>query len=98
MKEYILVWIGILTIGMIGIVINRRNIIIMLMSIELMLIGINMCIITGGVEIGNITGSLVGLIILIIAIAESIIGLSILVAYKRVRGTIGVKYINILRG
>lgn len=98
MEEYIILSITIFVIGMIGIVINRRNIIIMLMSIELMLIGINMQIITGSTMTGDILGELGGLIILIIAAGESAIGLSILVAYKRVRGTIGVKYINILRG
>lgn len=98
MSEYYILSTTIFIIGLLGIVINRRNIIIMLMSIELMLIGINISLITGGETTGDILGELGGLIILIIAAGESAIGLSILVAYKRVRGTISVKYINLLRG
>jgi NADH-quinone oxidoreductase subunit K len=98
MSEYYILSTTIFIIGLLGIVINRRNIIIMLMSIELMLIGINISLITGAETTGDILGELGGLIILIIAAGESAIGLSILVAYKRVRGTISVKYINLLRG
>ncbi len=85
-------------IGIVGIVINRKNIIVILMSIELMLLAINMMLIVGAASMDNRSGEILALYILVVAAAESAIGLSILVAYYRVRGTIAVKYINLLRG
>ncbi len=85
-------------LGILGIVVNRKNIIILLMSIELMLLAINFFLITIASIFDNIHGQLFALYILVVAAAESAIGLSILVAYYRVRGTIAVKFINLLRG
>jgi NADH-quinone oxidoreductase subunit K len=84
-------------LGILGIVVNRKNIIILLMSIELMLLAINFLLITISTIFDNIHGQLFALYILVVAAAESAIGLSILVAYYRVRGTIAVKFINLLR-
>jgi NADH-quinone oxidoreductase subunit K len=67
------------------------------MSIELMLLAINFLLITISTIFDNIHGQLFALYILVVAAAESAIGLSILVAYYRVRGTIAVKFINLLR-
>tara|TARA_B110000114_G_C14800522_1_gene280559 strand:+ start:132 stop:437 length:306 start_codon:yes stop_codon:yes gene_type:complete len=85
-------------LGMIGIVINRKNIIILLMSIELMLLSINFLLLTVSCFIDDITGQIFALYILVVAAAESAIGLSILIAYYRTKGTISVKFINLLRG
>ena len=85
-------------IGILGIVVNRKNIIIMLMSIELMLLAINLLFIVFSSLLDNIVGQIFALYVLVVAAAESAIGLSILVAYYRVRGTISVKFINLLRG
>ena len=85
-------------IGILGIVVNRKNIIIMLMSIELMLLAINLLFIVFSCLLDNIVGQIFALYVLVVAAAESAIGLSILVAYYRVRGTISVKFINLLRG
>jgi NADH-quinone oxidoreductase subunit K len=85
-------------LGIFGIVVNRKNIIILLMSIELMLLSINFFLITTASILDNLQGQLFALYILVVAAAESAIGLSILVAYYRVRGTIAVKFINLLRG
>jgi NADH-quinone oxidoreductase subunit K len=85
-------------IGILGIVVNRKNIIIMLMSIELMLLAINLLFIVFSALLDNIVGQIFALYVLVVAAAESAIGLSILVAYYRVRGTISVKFINLLRG
>ena len=85
-------------LGMFGIVVNRKNIIILLMSIELMLLAINFFLITVSSVFDNLQGQLFALYILVVAAAESAIGLSILVAYYRVRGTIAVKFINLLKG
>ncbi len=85
-------------LGIFGIVVNRKNIIILLMSIELMLLSINFLLITISSAFDNLQGQIFALYILVVAAAESAIGLSILVAYYRVRGTIAVKFINLLKG
>jgi|TARA_B110000093_G_scaffold22832_1_gene21107 NADH-quinone oxidoreductase subunit K len=84
--------------GVLGIIINRKNIIILLMSIELMLLSINFLLITVSTLLDNIHGQVFALYILVVAAAESAIGLSILIAYYRVRGTISVKFTNLLKG
>jgi len=85
-------------IGILGIVVNRKNLIIILMSIELMLLALNLCFVVSSVLLDDIRGQIFSLYILVVAAAESAIGLSILVAYYRVRGTISVQYLNLLRG
>ena len=96
--EYISLALIIFIIGVVGIVVNRKNLILMLMSIELMLLSINYLLIVASAILDNINGQIFALYILVVAAAESAIGLSILVAYYRVRGTISVKFINLLRG
>ena len=95
---YIMLSLVLFVLGIFGIVVNRKNIIILLMSIELMLLSINFFLITVSSIFDNLQGQLFALYILVVAAAESAIGLSILVAYYRVRGTIAVKFINLLRG
>lgn len=85
-------------IGIMGIVINRKNLIVMIMSIELMLLSINYLLILTSSLTGDLQGHILVIYILCIAAAESAIGLSILVAYYRVRGTVSVQFINLLRG
>ncbi len=85
-------------LGVQGVVVNRKNILVMIMSIELMLLAINLVTITGAIRNDNLIGEILALYILVVAAAESAIGLSILVAFYRVRGTIAVKYINFLKG
>ena len=96
--QYITLSLILFLIGVLGIVVNRKNIILMLMSIELMLLAINFLLIVATTLLDNMDGQVFALYILVVAAAESAIGLSILVAYYRVRGTISVKYINLLRG
>lgn len=95
---YVMLALILFILGILGIVVNRKNIIILLMSIELMLLSINFLLITISSIFDNLHGQLFALYILVVAAAESAIGLSILVAYYRVRGTIAVKFINLLRG
>lgn len=78
-------------IGMWGIFINRKNVLIMLMSIELMLLAINLNFIIFSVYLDDILGQIFALFILTIAAAESSIGLAILVVYYRIRGNISVE-------
>ena len=86
-------------IGISGIILNRQNIIIMLMSIELMLLAVNLNFIIFSVYLDDIMGGqLFALLVLTIAAAESAIGLAILVVYYRVRGTISTSNVHLLRG
>ena len=84
--------------GISGIILNRRNIIIMLMSVELMLLSINLNFIIYSVYLDDIMSQVFALLILTVAAAESAIGLAILVVYYRVRGSISVENIHLLRG
>lgn len=96
--EYVTLGLILFLLGTIGIIVNRKNIIIMLMSIELMLLSVNFLLVIMSILIDNIQGQVFALYILVVAAAESAIGLSILVAYYRVKGSIAVKFINLLRG
>tara|TARA_B110000967_G_scaffold210072_1_gene270239 strand:- start:4473 stop:4781 length:309 start_codon:yes stop_codon:yes gene_type:complete len=86
------------TIGVIGLVLNRKNILIVLMSIELILLSINMNFIVFSIFIDDLFGQMFALFVLSIAAAESAIGLAILVSYYRVRGTVAVEKIQTMRG
>lgn len=96
--NYITVGFILFLLGILGIIANRKNIIILLMSIELMLLSINFLLLTVSSLIDNLDGQIFALYILVVAAAESAIGLSILIAFYRVRGTISVKFINLLKG
>ena len=85
-------------LGIWGIFLNRKNIVIMLMSIELMLLAVNLNFVFFSVYLDDIIGQLFALLILTVAAAESAIGLALLVVYYRVRGTIAVEYINLIKG
>lgn len=97
-QHYLTLALVLFLIGILGIVVNRKNLIILLMSIELMLLSLNFCFIISTVLLDDIMGQVFSLYVLVVAAAESAIGLSILVAYYRVRGTISVQYLNLLRG
>ena len=84
-------------IGIIGIILNRKNIILMLMAIELMLLAINMNFVLFGVVLDDIVGEIYGIYILTVAASESAIGLGILVSYYRLKGNIGVMNLNLMR-
>ncbi len=85
-------------LGIWGIFFNRKNIIIMLMSIELMLLAVNLNFVLFSVYLDDLVGQLFALLILTVAAAESAIGLALLVVYYRVRGTIAVEFINLIKG
>jgi len=86
------------TIGILGLVLNRKNILIVLMSVELILLSINMNFIVFSVYLDDLFGQMFALFVLSIAAAESAIGLAILVSYYRVRGTVAVERIQTMRG
>ena len=85
-------------LGIWGIFFNRKNIIIMLMSIELMLLAVNLNFLVFSVYLDDLIGQLFALFVLTVAAAESAIGLALLAVYYRVRGTIAVEFISLLKG
>ena len=86
------------TTGVVGIFINRKNVIIILMSIELILLAVNINFVAFSVALGDLTGQIFAMFILTVAAAESAIGLAIVVVYFRNRGSIAVDDINLMRG
>ncbi len=96
--KYLVVAMTLFLIGISGIFLNRKNIIIMLMSIELMFLAINFNFIIFSVYLDDLIGQIFALFILTVAAAESAIGLAILVVYYRIRGTIAVEFINLMKG
>lgn len=85
-------------LGVWGIFFNRKNILIMLMSIELMLLAVNLNFLIFSTYLDDLIGQLFSLLILTVAAAESSIGLALLVIYYRTRGTIAIEYMNLLKG
>ena len=83
---------------MLGIILNRKNIIVILMSIELILLSVNINLVAFSSYLGDLTGQVFSLFILTVAAAEAAIGLAILVTYYRNRGSIAVEDINVLKG
>ena len=86
------------TLGIFGIFLNRKNVIIILMSIELMLLAVNINLVAFSAFLGDLTGQVFALFILTVAAAEAAIGLAILVVYFRNRGSIAVEDINLMKG
>ena len=88
----------IFTIGIVGIFLNRKNIIVILMSIELILLAVNINFVSFSIFLNNINGQIFSLFILTVAAAEAAIGLAIIVVYYRNTGTINVEEIDNLKG
>jgi len=86
------------TIGVVGIFLNRKNIIIILMSIELILLAVNLNFVAFSSYLGDLVGQVFALFVLTVAAAEAAIGLAILVVYFRNRGTIAVEDVNVMKG
>lgn len=84
--------------GIFGIFLNRKNVIVILMSVELMLLAVNINMVAFSAHLGDLTGQVFSLFILTVAAAEAAIGLSILVAFFRARGSIAVQDINSMKG
>ena len=86
------------TLGVFGIFLNRKNIIIILMSVELILLAVNVNLVAFSAQLGDLAGQVFALLILTVAAAEAAIGLAILVIFYRNRGTIAVEDVNQLKG
>ena len=86
------------TLGVFGIFLNRKNVIVILMSIELMLLAVNLNLVAFSAFPGNLVGQVFALFVLTVAAAEAAIGLAILVAFFRNRGSIAVEDVNLMKG
>ena len=86
------------TLGIFGIFLNRRNVIIILMSIELMLLAVNINLVAFSTFLQDMVGQIFAMFVLTVAAAEAAIGLAILVCYFRNRGTIAVEDVNSMKG
>ena len=98
LTHYLIVAALLFTIGVFGIFINRKNVIIILMSIELILLAVNINFVAFSTHLGDIVGQVFALLVLTVAAAEAAIGLAILVVYFRNRGSIAVEDINLMKG
>jgi|ERR1044071_2908229 NADH-quinone oxidoreductase subunit K len=97
-SKYLIISVSLFLIGILGIFLVKKNIIIILMSIELMLLAININFIVFSVYLGDVTGQVFAIFILTVAAAESAIGLAILVVYYRIKGIISINFINSIKG
>ncbi len=98
LDHYLVVAALLFTIGGVGVFLNRRNVIVILMSIELMLLAVNLNFVAFSQSLGDLVGQVFTLFILTVAAAESAIGLAILVVYFRNRGDIYVDDITVMKG
>jgi NADH-quinone oxidoreductase subunit K len=96
--HYLAVAAALFTIGVFGIFLNRKNVIVILMSIELILLAVNINLVAFSSHLGDIVGQIYALLVLTVAAAEAAIGLAILVVYYRNRGSIAVEDVNLLKG
>ena len=98
LANYLTVAAILFTIGVLGIFLNRKNIIVILMSVELILLAVNINFVAFSSYLGDLVGQVFALFILTVAAAEAAIGLAILVVYFRNRGTIAVEDVNMMKG
>jgi NADH-quinone oxidoreductase subunit K len=98
LSHYLTVAAVLFTLGVFGIFLNRKNVIVILMSVELILLAVNTNFVAFATHLGDITGQVFALLILTVAAAEAAIGLAILVVYYRNRGSIAVDDINLMKG
>jgi NADH-quinone oxidoreductase subunit K len=98
LSHYLFVAAALFTIGVFGIFVNRKNVIIILMSIELVLLAVNINLIAFSAFLQNLEGQVFAMLVLTVAAAEAAVGLAILVTYFRNRGDIAVEDINQMRG
>ncbi len=98
LTHYLIVSAALFTIGVVGIFVNRKNIIVILMAIELILLAVNLNFIAFSVFNGTITGQVFAMLVLTVAAAEAAVGLAILVVYFRNRGDISVENVDIMKG
>jgi NADH-quinone oxidoreductase subunit K len=98
LSHFLVVSAILLVLGIFGIFLNRKNVIIILMSIELILLAINLNLVAFSAALGDLVGQVFAMFVLTVAAAESAIGLAIIVIYFRNRGSIQVEDVNLMKG
>jgi NADH-quinone oxidoreductase subunit K len=98
LTHYLTVAAILFTIGVLGIFVNRRNVIVILMSIELILLAVNINLVSFSVFLHDVVGQVYALVVLTVAAAEAAVGLAILVTFFRWRGSIAVDDASVMRG
>ncbi len=98
LEQYLFVAAVLFTIGVFGIFLNRKNVIVILMSIELILLGVNINFVAFSAYLHDLAGQVMAMFVLTVAAAEAAIGLAILVVYFRNRGSIAVEDVNVMKG
>ena len=98
LSQYLTVAAILFTIGVFGIFLNRKNVIVILMSVELILLSVNINLVAFSSFLGDLVGQVFALLVLTVAAGEAASGLAILVTYFRNRGTIAVEDINLMKG
>ena len=98
LTHYLTVAAILFTIGVFGIFVNRKNIIVILMSVELMLLAVNINLVAFSVYLGDLTGQIFAMFVLTVAAAEAAVGLAILVTFFRNRGDIAVDDASMMKG
>jgi NADH-quinone oxidoreductase subunit K len=97
-EHYVVVSSVLFVLGVLGIFLNRKNVIVILMAIELILLAVNLNFVAFSAFLGDLVGQVFAMFVLTVAAAEAAIGLAILVIYFRGRGTIAVDSVNRMRG
>ena len=98
LEHYLTVAAALFVIGIFGIFLNRKNVIILLMSVELILLSVNINFVAFSAYLDDLVGQIFALFVLTVAAAEAAIGLAILVCFFRNRGTIDVEDVNMMKG
>ncbi|MCE4224190.1 NADH-quinone oxidoreductase subunit NuoK [Methylobacterium sp. C25] len=98
LSHYLTVAAILFTLGVLGIFINRKNVIVILMSVELILLAVNINLVAFSTHLDDITGQVFALFVLTVAAAEAAIGLAILVVFFRNRGSIAVEDVSMMKG
>ena len=98
LTHYLTVAAILFTLGVLGIFINRKNVIVILMSVELILLAVNINLVAFSSFLGDMVGQVFAMFVLTVAAAEAAIGLAILVVYFRNRGSIAVEDLNVMKG
>ncbi|HUF43813.1 MAG TPA: NADH-quinone oxidoreductase subunit NuoK [Aestuariivirgaceae bacterium] len=98
LEHYLVLAAILFTIGVFGIFLNRKNVIVILMAIELLLLAVTINLVAFSAFLDDLVGQVFALVVLTVAAAESAIGLAIIVVYFRNRGSIAVEDINLLKG
>ena len=96
--HYLTVAAALFTLGIFGIFLNRKNVIIILMSVELMLLAVNINLVSFSAELGDLVGQVFAMFVLTVAAAEAAVGLAILMVFFRNRGSIAVEDVNMMKG